>query len=116
MSENDKPNLLAVLDSCEKILDYTKNINNVDDFAGNAVVFDAVMMNFIVIGETVSKLSINLKEEYDYVEWIKITNFRNIVAHDYFGIDAEEVWQIIKEDIPVFISNLNRILKDFSSS
>jgi len=78
-----------LLDSCEKILDYTKNTNYVDDFAGNAVVFDAVMMNFIVIGETVSKLSINLKEQYDYVEWIKITNFRNIVAHDYSGIDIK---------------------------
>ncbi len=116
MFENDKPNLLALLDSCEKILDYTKNTNNVDDFAGNAVVFDAVMMNFIVIGETVSKLSKDLKEEYDFVEWIRITDFRNIVAHDYFGIDAEEVWQIINDDIPVFISNLNLILKDFSSS
>ena len=54
------------------------------------------MMNFIVIGEMVEKLSETLiiateKE----IDWYKVKGFRNIIAHNYFGIDAEEVWQII---------------------
>lgn len=111
MSDNDKPNLLALLDSSEKIISYTKNINSVENFENNAMVFDAVLMNFIVIGETINKLSENLKSEYDFIEWVKITNFRNIVAHDYFGVDAEEVWQIINNDIPQFIANLKIVLE-----
>ena len=113
MSEKDKPNLLSLLDSSEKILKFTNHIANPDDFINDKIVFDAVLMNFIVIGETIGKLSNDLKNEYDYIGWIKINNFRNVIAHDYFGIDAEEVWQIIKDDIPVFISNLKKILKDF---
>jgi uncharacterized protein with HEPN domain len=58
------------------------------------------MMNFVVIGEMVDKLSIDFKNKHPEIEWHKIKGFRNIVAHDYFGVDAEEIWQIIKNDIP----------------
>jgi uncharacterized protein with HEPN domain len=47
---------------------------------------------FFVIGEMVDKLSEEIKRKHPEIEWIKIKGFRNIVAHDYFGIDAEEVW------------------------
>ena len=53
-----------------------------------------------VIGEMVDKISDEFKKSHSNIEWIKIKGFRNIVAHDYFGIDAEEVWQIIKNKIP----------------
>ncbi len=56
--------------------------------------FDAVMMNFIVIGEIVGRLSGEFKEKYNQINWKKVLGFRNIVAHNYFGIDAE-VWEII---------------------
>jgi uncharacterized protein with HEPN domain len=58
------------------------------------------MMNFVVIGEMVDKISDEFKKSHSNIEWIKIKGFRNIVAHDYFGIDAEEVWLIIKNKIP----------------
>jgi uncharacterized protein with HEPN domain len=51
-------------------------------------------MNFIVIGEMSERLSSELKEQYPEVNWQKIKDFRNLVARDYLGIDAEEVWQI----------------------
>ena len=58
------------------------------------------MMNFVIIGEMVDKLSQEFKNNHPEIEWLKIKGFRNIVAHDYFGIDAEEVWQIIRDKIP----------------
>jgi uncharacterized protein with HEPN domain len=69
------------------------------------------MMNFVVIGEMVDKLSDDFKSKYDSIEWIKIKGFRNIVAHDYFGIDAEEVWQIIKNKIPYLKTEISTRLK-----
>lgn len=59
------------------------------------------MMNFVVIGEMVDKISDEFKKSLSNIEWIKIKGFRNIVAHDYFGIDAEEVLQIIKTKFQV---------------
>ncbi|NIR50091.1 DUF86 domain-containing protein [candidate division KSB1 bacterium] len=59
----------------------------------------------------VSRLSDKFIEENNQVDWLKIRGFRNIVAHDYFGIDAEEVWQIIKTDLPKLRDDLHAILK-----
>ncbi len=68
-------------------------------------------MNFIIIGEMVSRLSDTLIEENKQVDWFKIRGFRNIVAHNYFGVDAEEVWQIIRNHIPGLQKNIRKILK-----
>jgi len=68
------------------------------------------MMNFVVIGEMVDKLSDNFKRDHKNIEWIKIKGFRNIVAHDYFGIDAEEVWQIIINKIPGLKSEIQKLI------
>ncbi len=46
------------------------------------------------------------------IEWIKIKGFRNIVAHDYFGIDAEEVWQIIRNKIPALKNDCQQLLDE----
>lgn len=59
----------------------------------------------------VGKLSEDCKVSHPSVEWLKIKGFRNLVAHDYFGIDAEEVWQIVKNDLPALKKNIKRILK-----
>lgn len=72
--------------------------------------FDASMMNFVIIGEMVSRLSDKFKSTYDHIDWFKISGFRNIVAHDYFGIDAEEVWQIINTHITDLEKELKIIL------
>lgn len=68
------------------------------------------MMNFVVIGEMVVKISEDLKMRHPEIEWIKIKGFRNIVAHDYFGIDAEEVWQIINNKISALKNQIQALL------
>ena len=67
------------------------------------------MMNFIALGKTVSKLSENCKDNNNQIIWNKIQAFRNIIAHDYFGIDEYEVWQIIKHHLPKLKSDLEKI-------
>jgi uncharacterized protein with HEPN domain len=41
-----------------------------------------------------------IRETHDQIDWFKMKGFRNIIAHNYFGIDAEEVWQIIQNKLP----------------
>ena len=107
MSEKDRLNIVSILDSIEKLNHYSKPFNNADEFYKHQMEFDAAMMNFIIIGEMVARLSDEFLNTYNHIAWFKIRGFRNIVAHDYFGIDAEEVWQIIKTHIP----NLEKELK-----
>ncbi|MFN2395971.1 MAG: DUF86 domain-containing protein [Bacteroidales bacterium] len=82
-----------MLDSIEKIYSYSEKFISADDLYEDSKAFDAVLMNFVVIGEMAGKLSENLIiESQNKVDWLKIKGFRNIIAHNYFGIDAEEVW------------------------
>lgn len=96
MSEKDEANLLAILDCAEKILRFSEVFRDADDFHEDEKSFDATMMNFVVVGETVGKLSDSLIQSNPQIPWPKIKGLRNIVAHDYFGVDAEEIWQIIQ--------------------
>lgn len=112
MSDKDKGNLLAIIDSCTKIQKFTDDIWDADDFFADEKTFDAVLMNFVIIGESVARLSENMKEEEDQIPWIKIKSFRNLVVYDYFGVDAEEVWQIIKNNLPNLKEELNLILSN----
>lgn len=110
MSEKDEANLLAMKDAAEKILRYSKGFNNADDFYDDAKSFDATLMNFLVIGETAAKISEPVISPNPKIAWSKIKGLRNIVAHDYFGVDAEEIWEIIQKHIPQLITDLEEIL------
>lgn len=112
MSEKDIGNLNAILDSCLKIERFTEHLNNADEFFQDEKTFDAVLINFVIIGESVQRLSEELKESYSNIPWFKIKGFRNIVVHDYFGVDAEEVWQIIKDKIPELKLQIKKILRN----
>ena len=58
------------------------------------------------------RISGELKKQYPKVEWHKIKGFRNMIAHDYLGIDAEEVWQIISDDIIPLRARIEEIAND----
>ena len=104
--------LLSILDAIEKIEGYTGRLKDADEFYENQQVFDATLMNFIVVGEMAEKLSDDFKlKTQEEVEWLKIRGFRNIIAHNYFGVDAEEVWQIIHDYLP----NLKFHIKAFTA-
>jgi uncharacterized protein with HEPN domain len=100
MHIKDRNKLESILEAIQKIEEYTSQFKNADELNENNLAFDAVMMNFVMIGEMVVKLSNDFKAQFSEIEWHKIKGLRNIAAHDYFGIDAEEVWQIIQKYLP----------------
>jgi uncharacterized protein with HEPN domain len=110
MLTKDQHCLESIIEATDRIIEYTSGIKSADDFNNDYRNFDATIMNFVVIGEMVDKLSDDFKKEHPKMEWIKIKGFRNIVVHDYFGIDAEEVWQIIKNKIPVLKSDIQHLI------
>ena len=110
MLTKDQICLESILEAIERIIEYTSGFDGADDFNNDVRNFDATMMNFIVIGEMVNKISNDLKNKSQGIEWVKIKGFRNIVAHDYFGIDAEEVWQIIKNKIPPLKTQITKLI------
>lgn len=102
--------LLSMLETVEKIIRYTSNYHSADELYQNDRDFDAAMMNFIVIGEEVGKLSYELKSKNELIDWQKIYSLRNIIAHHYFGINVDIVWQIISIDLPKLKDDLTILL------
>lgn len=112
MSKKDYYILLSLLETIEKILRYTSSYHSAEELYQNDRDFDAAMMNFIVIGETSSKLSDEFKQKASHIDWSKIHGLRNIIAHHYFGINVDIVWQIINDDLKRLHSNI-KLLIDF---
>ena len=100
-----------MLETIEKIIRYTSNYHTAEELYQNDRDFDAAMMNFIVIGEEVGKLTFDLKATNKQINWEKIYSLRNIIAHHYFGINVDIVWQIITIDLPKLKVDLNLLLK-----
>lgn len=101
-----------MLDCINKIQGYSSKFDNADDFYSDTLSFDASMMNFIVIGEMADKFSeAFINGTSTKIDWLKVKAFRNIIAHNYFGIDAEEVWQIILSSLPILKRELETLIK-----
>ena len=90
---SDKLLLEDILEAIESILEYTANIT-IEEFMSNKKTKDAVIRNFEIIGEAANKLSKGIKENYPRLDWQGLVGFRNVLVHDYFGIDYNIVWNI----------------------
>ena len=71
---------------------------------------DAVVRNLEIIGEASRNIPVEIKEKYQDIEWRKISDFRNILAHEYFGIDYEILWDIVATKLNPLQSKIQRIL------
>ncbi len=112
MYDKDYTMVRLMLETIDKIFKYTSDLNTADEFENDTESFDAVIMNFIVLGESVSKLTDTFKDKHSKVDWRKIYAFRNVLAHDYFSILPEEVWQIIEKYLPKLKTDLIEIVNN----
>jgi len=112
MSErNYRLYLTEILESGNAILQYTKDIS-FEKFRNDRKTYSATIREFEIIGEAVGKLPDNLKQKYPRVEWQDIKDFRNLLMHEYFGVDLEIVWKVIQDDLPNLIDIVNIIMKE----
>ena len=89
-----------IIEAIDKIERYTRGID-FDKWQQDEKTVDAVIRNIEVIGEASTHLPIEIQEQYKDIPWSLMKGIRNVVAHEYFGIDLEIVWKTVKEDLPV---------------
>lgn len=102
-----------ILESIKRIENYTIDLSY-EDFIENDLVRDAVLRNLEVIGEAAKSIPDEVRDQYPDVPWRRIVGLRNIVIHEYFGVDFENIWKIVKENIPEvkpFIKQVSKKLK-----
>jgi uncharacterized protein with HEPN domain len=91
--------LKHIRDAIERIESYTEA--GKDSFFENRMIQDSVIRNLEVIGEAVRNLSPEYKKKHSKVPWRGITGMRNVLIHEYFGVDLEIVWKVVDNRIPV---------------
>ncbi|GAB4380125.1 MAG: DUF86 domain-containing protein [Calditrichia bacterium] len=98
-----------MLESIDKIADYVSALD-FDDFKFDSKTIDAVVRNFEIIGEAARNIPPSIKKQYADVPWQDVVDFRNRIAHEYFNISLEIVWQIIQKELPKLKTQLIQIL------
>ncbi len=73
---------------------------------------DATLRNLQTLAESTQRFSDALKARYPDVDWRSIAGFRNVVVHDYLGVDVAQVWAIVEADLPLLKATVERMLSE----
>lgn len=105
--------LKHILECINLIEEYSKNLSK-EEFKGNIELQDAIIRRLEIIGEAARNLPDEFKSNYSDIQWRQIIAARNILAHFYFGIDLNTIWNIVKNDLPKLKDQVNSMLEDNS--
>lgn len=101
------------------IEDMSQSMRRIEEYLGDLdfikfkktnIVVDAVIRNFEIIGEAAKKIPKTIQEKYPEIPWRKMYGLRNLITHEYFGIDYEMIWEIAKNNLPQNLADLQTII------
>lgn len=110
MPRDYKVYLEDILQAIDKIQKFTKDMPS-HVFLNDEKTHDAVIRNLEVIGEAIKKVPDGIRVKHPQIDWKKIGALRDILIHEYFGIDVEIVWDIVQNKLPVLKSQIQQLLQ-----
>ena len=99
MRKDDRLYLIHIAECLDRIESYTPGMDE-KEFLTSTLVQDAVLRNLQTLAESTQRLSEGAKESRPDIAWYKIAGFRNVLVHDYLGVDVERIWNILKKELP----------------
>jgi uncharacterized protein with HEPN domain len=99
-----------ILAAIKKISEYTKDYNY-QNFESDSKTLDAVVRNLEIIGEAARHVPDDIIEKNPGIPWREIRDMRNLLAHEYFGVNIKIVWETIQTDLPAIAPLLKGILQ-----
>lgn len=95
----NKVRLLHIIDAINEIENYIQD-SDLETFVNNSMMFNATLRQLEIIGEASNRLSEDVLNENPNIPWARIIGLRNLVIHEYFGIDDLTIWNVIKINLP----------------
>ncbi len=109
MSRDEIIYLKDIVQSCEKILRFTQGLTQAD-LIREEKTYDAVVRNLEIVGEAAKHISDELRKQLPSIEWRKVAGLRDMLAHAYFGIDDDILWDVVQNKVPQLAKAINEFL------
>ena len=103
--------LVDIKEAIEKIETFTKDLT-FENFVQDIKTVDAVIRNLEIVGEASKHVPKRIKERYSDIDWKAIIGMRNVVVHEYFGVNLEILWKTIRSRLPELRARIEELLRE----
>jgi uncharacterized protein with HEPN domain len=100
-------------EAARAVLDHTAALD-FDSFRENELVVKAVLYDLAVIGEAARAVPDTVREAHSEIAWRRIIGLRNIITHEYFGVDLVIIWDIVQNHVPALHEQIGQMLAEYS--
>ena len=111
MPRDYKVSLEDILGAIRKIRSYTQGVT-LQTFKQDSKTFDAVVRNLEIVGEAAKSLPDTVRLGHPEIDWNRIAGLRDILIHEYFGVDAEIIWDVVENKLRALEEVVQKILKE----
>jgi len=106
--------------SLEEIIDWTGHVQSEDDFltsSSGMILLNAVCMKLLWIGEEVKSIDKHTDKKlfslYPDVHWKELMGMRDIIAHRYFELETDKIFEAIDKDVPNILETVSKIINEY---
>ena len=115
MRREIKDYLMDIKNECEYLISRSENLSY-ENFIKNEELKRAFVRSLEVIGEASKHIPQELRRKYSQIRWRSIIGMRNVLIHEYFGVDYRVLWKVVKERIPELYEVINKMIEEINKN
>jgi uncharacterized protein with HEPN domain len=105
---NWKFRLEDIVDSIELIFEYAEDVDY-NSWKKDRKTIDAIIRNLEIIGEAAAHIPEDIQKQYPDIPWHQMKGIRNMLIHEYFGVDIDVLWRTVQDDLPILHKEIQKI-------